>query len=81
MRISSPPPAAVTYGAPPVDQQAARRATATTESPARMMSVAQLVASENRNAALSGKIDFSDATLADFASQTEAIMRRTDIKL
>jgi hypothetical protein len=81
MRISSPPPAAFTYGAQPVDQQVARRTAATTQSPSRVMSVAQLVASENRNAALSGTVDFNDATLADFAGQTDAITRRTDIKL
>jgi hypothetical protein len=81
MRISSPPPSAFSYGAQPVDQQAARRTAATAASPARTMSVAQLVASENRNAALSGSVDFNDATLADFASQGEAKTRRTDIKL
>ena len=81
MRISSPPPSAFTYGAQPVDQQAARRTAATAASPARTMSVAQLVASENRNAALVGNIDFGSATLADFAGQTDVRTRRTDIKL
>ena len=81
MRISSPPPSAFTYGAQPVDQQAARRTAATAASPARTMSVTQLVASENRNSALSGSIDFNNATLSDFASQADTRTRRTDIKL
>jgi len=81
MRISSPPPPPFNYTAPPADQQAARRTTAAALSPARTMTVAQLVASENRSSALSGTIDFSDASLADFAGKAAATTRRTDLKI
>ena len=83
MRISSPPPPPFAYGAQPTDQPAARRAasTAAAAAPARTMTVAQLVASENRSSALTGNMDLTDATLADFASQGAAKLRRTDLKL
>ena len=81
MRISSPPPPPFNYAAPPADQQAARRTAAAAVSPARTMTVAQLVASENRNSALTGNMDLGNATLADFAGKGDVMMRRTDIKL
>ena len=81
MRISSPPPPPFNYAPPAADQQAARRMTETAVSPARTMTVAQLVASENRSSALTGSIDFSDATLADFAGKGASTMRRADLKI
>jgi len=81
MRISSPPPPPFNYAAPSADQQAARRTAATAVSPARTMTVAQLVASENRSSALSGTIDLNDASLADFAGKSTTTARRADLKI
>jgi len=81
MRISSPPPQPFNHTAPAADQQAARRTAAAAVSPARAMTVAQLVASENRSSALSGTLDLNDASLADFAGKGATIARRADLKI
>ena len=79
MRISNPPPFA--YGPGNVDGQAIQRAPKAEAPAARSVSVAELVAEENRMAALQGSFDISDAGLGDFARRADAGTRRADLQL
>ena len=78
MRISNPPPFA--YGPGNVDGQAVQRAPKAETAPTRSVSVAELVAEENRMAALQGNFDLSEVGLGDFARRADSGTRRADLQ-